>query len=251
MALATLPTCANLPRCTLSIWPMRICPQCHATYSDDIPCARMTARRWWNPAWPEGTVIDGKYRILAKLGQDIACTVYKAVQIKPQQFRTLKVMSRDLACDPASSSFSSRMPSSGKSCGMPTWRASRASARLTTAAPLSSWSTWRAEPEEIHRAGWPVCAACVPAPSPSKWPPAWKRPTRWAWSIATSSRKAFTCSTAPAGKDQASGLRHFQAPRSPAGRPLPHLSRSRHWHVPVSFAGASPGTTRQPIGRPR
>jgi serine/threonine-protein kinase len=51
-------------------------------------------------AWPEGTVVDGKYRILAWLAQDAVCAVYKAFHLKSNQFRTLKVMSRHLASDP-------------------------------------------------------------------------------------------------------------------------------------------------------
>jgi serine/threonine-protein kinase len=51
--------------------------------------------------WPDGKEIDGKYRVLAKIGQDVVCTVYKALHLKSQQFRTLKMMSWELACDPA------------------------------------------------------------------------------------------------------------------------------------------------------
>ena len=50
--------------------------------------------------WPEGVVVEGRYRILAKVGQDIAGTVYKALKLKPGQFRALKVMHQDLASDP-------------------------------------------------------------------------------------------------------------------------------------------------------
>lgn len=51
-------------------------------------------------AWPEGTVIEGKYRILAVIGQDVICTVYKALQLKLEQFCSLNVMSWGLANDP-------------------------------------------------------------------------------------------------------------------------------------------------------
>ena len=43
----------------------------------------------------------GKYKILARIGQDVVCTVYKTLELKSEQFRTLKVMSEDLASDPA------------------------------------------------------------------------------------------------------------------------------------------------------
>ena len=45
-------------------------------------------------------MIDGKYEILGKISQDIACTVYKALLPKRRQFRVLKVMNRHLASSP-------------------------------------------------------------------------------------------------------------------------------------------------------
>jgi serine/threonine-protein kinase len=50
--------------------------------------------------WPEGAIIEGKYRILAQLGQDVVSTVYKALQLEYGKFCALKVMNRDLARDP-------------------------------------------------------------------------------------------------------------------------------------------------------
>jgi serine/threonine protein kinase len=80
---------------------MKTCPQCHATHPEDlVVCPSDGTPLVDTEAWPEGTVIDSKYRILAKIGQDVVCTIYKALHLKSEQFRTLKVMSWDLACDP-------------------------------------------------------------------------------------------------------------------------------------------------------
>jgi eukaryotic-like serine/threonine-protein kinase len=79
---------------------MRTCPRCHATYPDDFTVCPDDGTPLEEPApWPEGTVIEAKYRILAKIGQDVICTVYKAVELKSEKFCTLHVMSWGLACD--------------------------------------------------------------------------------------------------------------------------------------------------------
>ena len=79
---------------------MKTCSQCHATYPDDLgECPSDSTPLVELDAWPEGTVVDGKYRIVARLGQDVVCAVYKAFHIKSRQFRTLKVMSQHLASD--------------------------------------------------------------------------------------------------------------------------------------------------------
>ena len=81
---------------------MKTCPQCHATHPDDLEvCPADGATLAQSHIWPQGKVIDGKYRVVAKIGQDVVCTVYKVLHLKSEQFRTLKVMSWELACDPA------------------------------------------------------------------------------------------------------------------------------------------------------
>ena len=80
---------------------MKTCPHCHATHPDDLAVCPSDGTPLVEPAaWPDGTVITGKYRILAKIGQDVVCTVYKALQLKSEQFCSLNVMSWGLACDP-------------------------------------------------------------------------------------------------------------------------------------------------------
>lgn len=81
---------------------MRTCPQCHATYPDaDAACPTDGAALEESAIWPEGTLVAGKYRVVAKIGRDVVCTVYKAIDLKSGQFRSLKVMSQELADDPA------------------------------------------------------------------------------------------------------------------------------------------------------
>lgn len=80
---------------------MKICPQCHATHPDDLAVCPSDGAPLVEPvAWTEGTVINGKYRILAQIGQDVICTVYKALLLESGQFCSLNVMSWDLAGDP-------------------------------------------------------------------------------------------------------------------------------------------------------
>ena len=62
---------------------MKTCPQCHATHPDDLAVCPSDGTPLVEPAaWPEGTVIKGKYRILAKIGQDVICTYYKALWLE-------------------------------------------------------------------------------------------------------------------------------------------------------------------------
>jgi len=80
---------------------MKTCPQCHTLFSDEVGnCPHDNTPLVESVAWPEGAVIAGKYRILSRLGQDIACTVYKALQLKTEEPRTLKVLNDELASDP-------------------------------------------------------------------------------------------------------------------------------------------------------
>ncbi|MGO8819460.1 MAG: serine/threonine protein kinase [Terriglobia bacterium] len=80
---------------------MKICPQCNLAYPREVEeCPSDRAPLVEAEEWPEDTMIDGKYEILGKISQDIACTVYKALLPKRRQFRVLKVMNRHLASSP-------------------------------------------------------------------------------------------------------------------------------------------------------
>jgi serine/threonine-protein kinase len=49
--------------------------------------------------WSEGTVVRGKYRILSKLGEGGMPVVYKALHVRFDELRALKVMTPELASD--------------------------------------------------------------------------------------------------------------------------------------------------------
>jgi serine/threonine-protein kinase len=71
-------------------------------YTDDFRvCTEDGATLEAAESWPNGTVINGKYRILKRIGKDVVCAAYQSLYLKSNQFRTMRVMSWDLACDPA------------------------------------------------------------------------------------------------------------------------------------------------------
>ena len=125
---------------------MRTCPRCHATHSDEYTvCPDDGTPLVEPPLWPEGTVFEGKYRIHARIGQDVICTVYKAVQLKNEQLCSLHVMSWGLACDAGFVKlFEQDALQRKKLQSTPASRGSRASARRKTDGRLSLWSTWPA-----------------------------------------------------------------------------------------------------------
>ena len=80
---------------------MKTCPSCRAVYPNHFAvCPRDASPLFDGDAWSEGTVIRGKYRILGKVGQGGMGAVYKAMHIKFDQVRALKVMTGDMAADP-------------------------------------------------------------------------------------------------------------------------------------------------------
>ena len=80
---------------------MKICPRCNLAYPPDIDeCPTDQTPLLEAEEWPEGAVIGGKSEIVAKIGQDIACTIYKALQLKGKQFRVLKAVNNHLASNP-------------------------------------------------------------------------------------------------------------------------------------------------------
>ncbi|HLW78410.1 MAG TPA: serine/threonine-protein kinase, partial [Terriglobia bacterium] len=51
--------------------------------------------------WSEGTLIRGKYRIISKIGVGGMAAVFKAMHIRFEELRALKVISAELASDPS------------------------------------------------------------------------------------------------------------------------------------------------------
>ncbi len=80
---------------------MKSCPTCHSSYPSDFTlCPRDGAGLVEVGVWTEGTVVRGKYRILSKVGQGGMGAVYKALHLRFDELRALKVMSPELASDP-------------------------------------------------------------------------------------------------------------------------------------------------------
>lgn len=81
---------------------MKNCPVCHSTYPRDFSlCPRDGTKLVEVGVWTEGTLVRGKYRILGKLGEGGMAAVYKALHVRFDEVRALKVISADLSNDPS------------------------------------------------------------------------------------------------------------------------------------------------------
>ena len=79
---------------------MKTCPACQSTYPNHFTvCPRDATPLVEIGVWSEGTVIRGKYRILGELGRGGMGTVYKALHVRFNELRALKVMSPQVASD--------------------------------------------------------------------------------------------------------------------------------------------------------
>ncbi|MFZ0959776.1 MAG: protein kinase [Terriglobia bacterium] len=79
---------------------MRSCPECSATFPDDYAlCPKDGAPLRETTLWQIGTVVRGKYHILARLGEGGMAVVYKAQHVLLDELRALKVIRPDLARD--------------------------------------------------------------------------------------------------------------------------------------------------------
>ncbi len=79
---------------------MKSCPDCTATYPDDYAiCPKDGAPLHETALWQIGTVVKGKYRIQARLGEGGMAVVYKAHHELLDELRALKVIRPDLARD--------------------------------------------------------------------------------------------------------------------------------------------------------
>ena len=79
---------------------MKSCPECTATYPDDYAiCPKDGAPLHESTMWQIGTVVRGKYRIQARLGEGGMSTVYKAHHELLDELRALKVIKPELARD--------------------------------------------------------------------------------------------------------------------------------------------------------
>lgn len=79
---------------------MKTCTQCSATYPDDYAvCPKDGAALMETSLWQAGTVIRGKYKILARIGEGGMATVFKAHHQLLDELRALKVIHTELARD--------------------------------------------------------------------------------------------------------------------------------------------------------
>jgi len=79
---------------------MKSCPQCSATYPDDYAvCPKDGAALQETSLWQVNTVIRGRYKILALIGEGGMATVYKAHHQLLDELRALKVIKPELARD--------------------------------------------------------------------------------------------------------------------------------------------------------
>jgi serine/threonine protein kinase len=79
---------------------MKSCPDCSATYPDDYAvCPKDGAPLYETSLWQIDTVVRGKYRILARLGEGGMAVVYKARHELLDELRALKVIKPELTRD--------------------------------------------------------------------------------------------------------------------------------------------------------
>jgi serine/threonine protein kinase len=81
---------------------MKQCPSCNSAFPTDYThCPRDGSTLADTDEWAVGTLVRGKYQILAKVGQGGMGTVYKAMHVHFNELRALKVISTELASDAA------------------------------------------------------------------------------------------------------------------------------------------------------
>jgi len=79
---------------------MKTCPTCQGNYPNNFAvCPQDGTPLVDAGAWTEGSVVRGKYEILAKIGQGGMGSVYKARHLAFDELRALKVMSPELLSD--------------------------------------------------------------------------------------------------------------------------------------------------------
>lgn len=77
---------------------MKLCPTCRLTYPADFRlCPHDGTPLIETGMWSEGSVVLGKYEILAKLGEGGMGSVFKALHLRFKEIRALKVMSLQLS----------------------------------------------------------------------------------------------------------------------------------------------------------
>lgn len=77
---------------------MKICRSCQGSYPDHFAnCPQDGTPLTQSNEWAKGTLIRDKYRILNKIGQGAMGAVYKALHVRFNELRAIKVMMTELA----------------------------------------------------------------------------------------------------------------------------------------------------------
>jgi hypothetical protein len=77
---------------------MKTCPNCQVSYQLNYThCPRDGCALIEAGSWQEGRTARGKYRILSKLGEGGMAIVSKAMHMRFEELRPLKVMNAELA----------------------------------------------------------------------------------------------------------------------------------------------------------
>jgi serine/threonine protein kinase len=81
------------PKETCDFPSMKVCPTCRLTYPADFRlCPHDGGTLIVTGLWSEGSVVLGKYKILAKIGEGGMGSVFKALHLPFNEIRALKVM---------------------------------------------------------------------------------------------------------------------------------------------------------------
>lgn len=78
---------------------MKTCPTCQGSYPNNYAICPADGSPLQEGTWAEGSIIRGKYRLIAKVGQGGMGSVYKALHLAFDEMRALKVIAPELLSD--------------------------------------------------------------------------------------------------------------------------------------------------------
>jgi serine/threonine-protein kinase len=78
---------------------MKICPTCQGNYPNNYAICPADGSPLQEGTWSEGSIIRGKYKLIAKVGQGGMGSVYKALHLAFDELRALKVIAPELLSD--------------------------------------------------------------------------------------------------------------------------------------------------------
>ena len=78
---------------------MKTCPTCQGSYPNNYAICPADGCPLQESTWSEGSIIRGKYKLIAKVGQGGMGSVYKALHLAFDEMRALKVIAPELLSD--------------------------------------------------------------------------------------------------------------------------------------------------------